>query len=217
MRWSHNGFLIAFPWWLKTLNIFPTYLLAICTSFKDCLFNSLATCRMKQDPGLVWLFSIPSIHFFLKPCFSGVSGLLQDCEELGSWTNSTKTPVSVAQFKHKKSVFGLDAMSSGIPRFTEEAASQVPKMLANEQHDAVLGCRKQQREREGNSRILCSVGEHTFFLLFFKGEEHASQNSSEEWDQLPIYGVWDAQNIENKRHPMSTPGLYESQGQLGFT
>lgn len=187
MRWSRNGFLIAFPWWLKTLNIFPTYLLAICTSFKDCLFNSLATCRMKQDPGLVWLFSIPSIHFFLKSCFSGVSGLLQDCEELGSLTNSTKTPILVAQFKHKKSVFGLDAISSGILRFTEEVASQVPKMLANEQHDAVLGCRKQQREREWNSRTLCSVGEHTFFVVL---QGWRACFSKQQWGVRPTTNLW---------------------------
>lgn len=120
------------------------------------MFNSLATRRMKQDPGSGWLFSIPSICFFLKPCFSGVSGLLQDCKELGSLTNSTKAPILVAQFKHKKSVFGLDAMSSGTLRFTEEAASQVPKMLTDEQHDAVLGCRKEQREgEEQQSPVLC--------------------------------------------------------------
>lgn len=134
---------------------------------------------MKQDPGSVQLLSIPSIRLFLKPCFSGVSGLLQGCGELGSLTNSTKTPILVAQFKHKKSVFGLDAMSSGILRFTEEAASQVPKMLAKEQHDAVLGYRKEQREREEQQNPVLCRRIH-FFLLFFKSEEHASQNSSEE-------------------------------------
>lgn len=63
-------------------------------------------------------------------------------------------------------MFGLDEMSSGIVRFTEEAVSQAPKMLANTHHDVVLEYRKEQRKREWNSRILCSVGEHTLFLFF---------------------------------------------------
>lgn len=128
------------------------------------MLNSLATRRMKLDPGSVWLFSIPSMRFFLKPCFSGVSGLSQDCEELGSLTPS-KLLFWLLNLKHEKSVFGLDEMSSGIVRFTEEAASQAPKMLANTHVHAVLEYRKDQRKTEWNSRILCSVGEHTFFFV----------------------------------------------------